>query len=496
MARKNPPVLWLALPLAVLLYFYRLAAVGLIGPDEPRYAAIARTMAASGDWVTPRLLGQPWFEKPALLYWMEAAAFRSGLGTEIAPRLPVAILALAFLGFYWWILDREFGSWPAGFATAILGTSAAWIVSSQVATTDLPLTVTYSAAMLMTLPWARSRDPKFLPYAAALLGLAVLAKGPVAVVLACPILLPWQRPFLPALGRGILACLRPRVAIPFLAVTLPWYALCTWANGTAFLRDFFWRHNVERFVSTTAVGQHGQPFWYFAPILLALLLPWTPILPLALRRALYTDSRRLFLLAWVAVCLIFFSASANKLPSYILPLIPAAAALLGLALAEVRDAAPWLAACAVLLIAFLIAAPLLPMAVSSGLSRAPAPHFRWTWLLPLVVAVLAWTLDRRGRRLAALLTIVTGAAVGTAMLKDAAAPDLDRMDSARALRLEIGPREDEVCVDAGRVPRGMRYSLDYYFVPALPDCAQRSRPFWLHQSAGEIPALGPPRPGR
>jgi len=329
MLRRIPRALWLVLPLAYFLYFYHLAAVGLIGPDEPRYAAIARTMAASGDWVTPRLLGQPWFEKPALLYWMEAVFFRAGFGAEMAPRLPVALLAAAFLGFFWWILRREFGPRPASFATAILGTSAAWIVSSQIGTTDLPLTVTYSAAMLLALPWVRRRDPALLPWVAAFLGLAVLAKGPVAVVLACPILLPWKGPFWRDLGRNILSFLRPRVALPFLAVTLPWYALCTWANGAAFLQDFFWKHNVERFVSSTAVGNHGQPFWFFGPVLLALLLPWTPLLPLAFRRTLYADPGRLFLLIWTALCLVFFSRSANKLPSYILPLIPAAAALLG-----------------------------------------------------------------------------------------------------------------------------------------------------------------------
>jgi 4-amino-4-deoxy-L-arabinose transferase-like glycosyltransferase len=274
-------------------------------------------------------------------------------------------------------------------------------------------------------------------------------------------------------------------------VTLPWYVLCTWANGAAFWKEFFWKQNVERFVSSTAVGQHGQPFWYFGAILLALLLPWTPLLPLVLRRAFYTDTGRLFLLAWVVLCLIFFSAAANKLPSYILPLIPAAAALLGVALEEVRDAAPWLAACAVLLIAFPMAAPLLPTAVASGLSHAPAPQFHWSWLLPVPIAVLAWVLDRTRRRLGAVLTLVTGAVIGTVMMKTTAAPDLDRVASARTLRLQLGTQQDNVCVDW--VPRGMQYSLDYYFVPQLPKCTQTSRPLWLHQLAGQMPALSAPK---
>jgi 4-amino-4-deoxy-L-arabinose transferase-like glycosyltransferase len=492
MARKNPPVLWLALPLTVLLYFYRLAAVGLIGPDEPRYAAIARTMATSGDWITPRLLGQPWFEKPALLYWMEAVFFRAGFGAEIAPRLPIALLAVAFLAFYWWILRREFGDRTAIFATAILGTSAAWLISSQIGTTDLPLAATYSAAMLLALPWVRRREAAWLPWVAALLGLAVLAKGPVAVALACPVLVPWQRPFWPNLAGNVRILLRSRVVLPFLAVTLPWYVLCTWVNGTAFLKDFFWKHNVERFLSSTAVGNHGQPFWYFGPVLLALLLPWTPLVPLTFRRVFYTDSARMFLLVWAVLWVVFFSKSANKLPSYILPMIPAAAALLGLAVAEVRNAAPWLAACAVLLMAFPIAAPLLPIAVATGLTHAPAPHFQWTWLAPVAVAALVWALDSSGRRLAAVMTIVAGAAAGALLMKNIAVRDLDRIASARTLWMELAPRQETICVDW--VPRGMEYSLDYYFVPPLPPCAQRPRPVWLHQLAGQLPVLGAPKP--
>jgi len=492
MVRKNPPVLWLVLPLAFLLYFYHLAAVGLIGPDEPRYAAIARTMASSGDWITPRLLGVPWFEKPALLYWMEAVFFRAGFGPEMAPRFPIALLAVAFLVFYRWILRREFGDRPAAFSTAILGTSAAWLVSSQIATTDLPLAATYSGAMLLALPWVRRRDAAWLPWVAVLLGLAVLAKGPVAVALACPILIPWKGPFWSNLGSSVRAFLRLRVVLLFLAVTLPWYALCTWANGTAFLREFFWKHNVERFLSSTAVGNHGQPFWYFGPILLALLLPWTPLVPLTFRRVFYNDSARLFLLLWTVLWLVFFSRSANKLPSYILPMIPAATVLLGLAIAEVRNAAPWLAVCAFLLIAFPIAAPLLPVAVATGLTHAPTPHFQWTWSAPVAIAGLVWALDRSGRRLAAVMTIVVGAAAGTLLMKSIAVHDLDRIASARTLWMELAPRQDTICVDW--VPRGMEYSLDYYFVPPLPPCAQSPRLVWLHQLAGQPPVLGAAKP--
>src|SRR5260370_33431083 len=108
----------LAIPLLYLLYFFGLTNAGLVGPDERRYAAIARQMAQSGDWITPRLWSEPWFAKRALLYWMEGAAFRLGLRQDLAPRLPRAVLSWRFLIFLSWLLRREFGAPATGFSTA------------------------------------------------------------------------------------------------------------------------------------------------------------------------------------------------------------------------------------------------------------------------------------------------------------------------------------------------------------------------------------------
>src|SRR5438445_5268183 len=116
---RKPHVWLLAALLIYFLYFFHLTTAGMLGPDEPRYAAIGREMARSGDWVTPRLWGQPWFEKPALLYWMTGAAFRLGLGDELAPRLPGATIGALFLGFFYWAMRREFGGQAAAIAAAI-----------------------------------------------------------------------------------------------------------------------------------------------------------------------------------------------------------------------------------------------------------------------------------------------------------------------------------------------------------------------------------------
>jgi 4-amino-4-deoxy-L-arabinose transferase-like glycosyltransferase len=490
MPRNIARLAWVAIPLAFILYFYRLDAVGLIGPDEPRYASIGREMARSGDWITPRLWGSPWFEKPALLYWMTGAGFRLGLGTELAPRLPVALLAVGFLAFYWWMVRREFGCLAAWLATVILGTCGEWLGFSQVGVTDLPLTATFSAAMLLALPWIARKDTRFLPAASALLGFAVLAKGLTPLVLAVPVVpaVWWFGRNAGDSGRPV-PCLRDlprwRVVGPFLVVALPWYLLCTLRNGMDFPMEFFWRHHFLRF--TSDVLAHGQPWWFYAPVLAGAMLPWTPLLPLAVRRAAWRDRRRQFLLAWVLFGLFFFSLSVNKLAGYVLPLLPGAALLAALGLEESADARPWLAGCALLLAAFPMAVPALPAALAWGLSRAPRPVFEWWWLLPAVVAGAVWALAARGRRLAAVAAIATGVAAGMLYVKQAAAPRVDEVASARGLWREIAGRAGDVCI--ARMDRNWVYGLNYYSVTPLPECSEEPRRLRLVQSPGEPPRV-------
>ena len=241
----------LVIPILYFLFFFALGHVGLLGPDEPRYAAIGREMARSGDWITPRLWGEPWFEKPALLYWLTGLAFRAGLSADLAPRLPVAIIGVAFLIFYYATLRREFGERAAWFATAILGTSAAWLGFSAIAVTDLPMSAAFSGAMLVLVgqvhdlpPDRAGRGPAPL-WAGAFLGIAVLAKGLVPLVLALPALWIARK----HLWKSLIACV---------AVALPWYLLCTLRNGNAFLTEFFWKHHFERFTSGALMHAHNR----------------------------------------------------------------------------------------------------------------------------------------------------------------------------------------------------------------------------------------------
>jgi 4-amino-4-deoxy-L-arabinose transferase-like glycosyltransferase len=425
------------------LYFFGLTRTGLIGPDEPRYAAIGRAMAVTGDWVTPRLWGAPWFEKPVLLYWMTAAGFKAGLGAELAPRLPVTLASVAFLICFFIVLRREFGDRAAWYSATILATSAGWLAYSHVAITDLPMSAAFAGVMLALLMSTSSTRTCLV--AGVLLGIAVLAKGLVPLVL-----------FIPALW-----FLRHRIrdlALVFGAATLvaaPWYVLVTMRNGAPFLEEFFWKHHFGRFLNSAL--QHGQPFWFYVPVLLMGFFPWTPLVALLFSARLFEDRRAQFLLAWFAWGFIFFSASRNKLPGYLLPVLPPLAALIGIALSEGVRFRVLLAACGLLTCLTPALATMLPQALESGISHASF-HLAWPWIVAGLAAAMVCAIANRGLAVAMVAFLTT---VSVAGLVWRVYPELDRQLSGRgAASMTCLPQTN----------RSQRYSIDYYTGRDLPDC--------------------------
>jgi 4-amino-4-deoxy-L-arabinose transferase-like glycosyltransferase len=355
-----------------------------------------------------------------------------------------------------------------------------WLGFAHVGVTDLPMTAAFAAAMLLGLGWIQTGAARRLPLAAALLALAVLAKGLVPLVLAVP--LAW------AGRRRIGDLLRPRVMGAFLLVALPWYLLCFLRNGTEFLQTFFWEHHFGRFASEAL--QHRQPFWFYAPVLIAALLPWTPALALLFQRRLYIDARCRFLGLWALFAFLFFSASTNKLPGYLLPVLPALAALAGVALDQARRARGLLAASAAALVAIPVLAHVLPEALAAGLSRSHPPPVEWTWLLPLLLAAAVWRWEARGLRGLAVAALAAGAAFGAVYLKITTFPALDQSVSARPLWRQIAGRRRQVCV--AQMHRSWRYGLNYYSITPLPDCVQDPRPLQVVQPPGRPPAISAP----
>jgi 4-amino-4-deoxy-L-arabinose transferase-like glycosyltransferase len=475
------------LPLVTLLaaitgfYLYHLDKVGVLGPDEPRYAAIGQSMAHTGDWVTPRLWGSPWFEKPPLLYWMTAAGTLAGLNPELAGRLPVVLLSLFFLGTAFALLRREFGPEAASVSVCLLATSAGWVAYSSLCLTDLPLAAFFSLAVFLALPLLHStKDIKGPPWRfaaiGACLGLAMLAKGLVPIALAVPgvwfLRRSWRQWWL--------------VAVFCLLAAGPWYAAVYLRNGQPFIEEFFWKHHFERLYSPSL--QHVQPWYYYFPVLVGGLFPWTPLLGLFGRSGSVWDTRRRFLLATALFGLVFFSISLNKLPGYLLPLMPALFALLGAQFAQrpiTELGRGWLIACALAIACIPWLATALPDALAAG--RITALHITrvtptevFYIAAPLAVLLLArrsWT----GPLL--ILCIVAGGIY----LKTTAYPVLDERVSARGLWRQVRRLPGTVC-DAG-INRDWLYGLNFYRGNALPACEGKRFDFALRSEDHARPLI-------
>jgi 4-amino-4-deoxy-L-arabinose transferase-like glycosyltransferase len=400
--------LLLALAAALALaWFGTLGHRKLIKADEGRYAEIPREMVASGDWLTPRLNGYKYFEKPPLQYWATAAAFEVFGVREWAVRLWSALTGFGALCLAFYAGRRLFGDAPGLFGAAALAGSAMFAAMSQVASLDMGLSAFLSLAVL-GFALAQRDDATaaerrgWMLAAWAGMALAVLSKGLIGVVLpagALVLYLAWTRD---------LALLRRMHWLPGLAVLLaisaPWFFRVSAANPE-FARFFFIHEHFERFL--TEEHEHVGPFWYFAPVVVVGMLPWL----LSPAAALWQAARRVpdarfqparFLLVWCAVVFVFFSLSGSKLQSYVLPLFPALALLTGRQLAHATRG---------LLVAqaLLAAAVGLAAALAAGLAPAvPAPYRPWliaAFAALAAPALAAAWLARRERRAASVLTL-------------------------------------------------------------------------------------------
>jgi 4-amino-4-deoxy-L-arabinose transferase-like glycosyltransferase len=467
-------VRWAAFAVAAyFLFFYGMSLRGLISPDEPRYASIAREMAESGDWVTPRLDGEPWFEKPALLYWLGAAGIRLGLADDEATRLASALAAVLFLLYFHRRLAGAFGLTAADTAAAALATAGGWVAFAQAGVFDALLTATFGAAMLALLDWVRDPERKEgLPLFGALLGLAVLAKGLVGPALAALAVLGVCR------SRGILKTAKdlfhPRATGPFVLVAAPWYVACFVQNGSTFFEEFLWRHHVQRLFSPEI--QHVQPWWFFLPVIAGALLPWTPLLASIRKQDWASDPRARLLAVWAGTTVLFFSLPTNKLPGYVLPALPPLCALIGIRMA--RKPAPRVALplCGLLLAALPLAGELLPGALADGLweawpaARLPAAAIAGAFVL---AAAVFW-LRRNERAGWAFALVAAAAAAGLADLQRRVYPALDETAGVRALWKRVEPDAENICI--GDVRRHVEYGLNFYSRGALTNCASEPKP--------------------
>jgi 4-amino-4-deoxy-L-arabinose transferase-like glycosyltransferase len=331
------PWLWLFLILSVF-YFVGLGQLPLLGPDEPRYAQVAREMFENRDLVTPTLGHHTWFEKPALYYWLTIAAYRvfgvSEGSARIASAFSGVLTALfAFLlgGFAARRSNGALPEWFGALAGVVTASCCGLIGFSRGASFDIVLTMALASALSCLLAYEIEPGGRYKRWLLAGfyvgIGLSLLAKGLVGIVLPGGIVISyyliqrrWPR-------RELWLSLLWGAPIA-LAVAASWYVPVIKRHGWTFIDEFFVQHHFARYISNKF--HHPQPFYFYFGIVLLLVLPWHSFLVGGIARL---KSSRLssenpvskfdaFALAWFVFPLLFFSISSSKLPGYILPAVP------------------------------------------------------------------------------------------------------------------------------------------------------------------------------
>jgi 4-amino-4-deoxy-L-arabinose transferase-like glycosyltransferase len=462
------------------LFFFGLAYFGLIGADEPRYAQVAREMLARHDWVTPTLGGIPWLEKPVLYYWQAMLAYAIFGVSDWAARLPSAVDAtLMVAGVY--VFLRRFRPGLELDGALIAASTAGVIGFARAASMDMPLAAMFTLGLLSWLAWHESGNRRALALFYVFLGLATLAKGPVAPFLAAGIIalfawskgefrLVWQTLWIPGI-------------VLFGVVALPWYVAVQIRNPE-FFRVFILEHNLARF--GTNLYHHEEPFWYYLPVCLLGLLPWMVFVLAALvesiRLALAKGRAwmaaegpfRGFFAIWLIAPVLFFSASQSKLPGYILLALPAGALLLVEYLGTHLGGEGRPSLALVLAHAIAAVAPIVPVVMMQYIILQH--HLPWragTWIAGIFAAVIAigiiltlhGRLGLRGLRFVTLIPVILVVAAALRI----GAPALDAKLSARPLAQEIGRVETTpMTLAVFRVSRETEYGLQFYRNQIIP----------------------------
>jgi 4-amino-4-deoxy-L-arabinose transferase-like glycosyltransferase len=354
--------LWI-LAVSLIAFWWHLGSIGLVDETEPLFAEAARQMVVTGDWITPYFNEATRFDKPPLVYWLMAIAYQVVGVNAWSARFPSALAATVLVGMGFYVLrrfgfarpgDLENGSAPAQDVTASLWCSAfigsalialnpQTLVWARTGVSDMLFSGCIGTALLAFFmgyaqPQFPQRQARWYMAAYGLSALAVLAKGPVGIVLPGLIVLVFL--FYTGNLKVVLREMRLlRGSLLFLAITIPWYVLVIWANGEAYINSFFGYHNVERF--TRVVNNHGGPWFFYFLVVPIAFVPWSVYLPIAIARLRFWQLDRwrqqprsqqlgLFALVWFTVIFGFFTIAVTKLPSYTLPLLPAAAILVSL----------------------------------------------------------------------------------------------------------------------------------------------------------------------
>lgn len=407
-------LLWIAL-FCTALYGVRLGSYPMGSGDEGRYAEIPREMVASGDWITPRLNGVNYFEKPPLMYWAVAGCLKLFGPSEWSMRAMPVLFALGGVLLTYAAARRLYGRHAGLAAAAVLGTSLLYFAIAHILLLDMAVSVLMSATLFCFIlgvrepPGAKRRWLFYGLYASA--ALATLTKGLIGVLVTGAVMFLWLLVF--NQWKRLRPFYLPTGLLLFLAIAAPWHVLAARHNETWAHRYFVYEH-WERF--TTPAASRPGPWYYYIGIILAGLIPWTGFLWPAVRDGLRggwarrkANADTWFLVTWVVFIFLFFTKSHSKLAPYIVPVFPALAVLLGAWLAKVKDEpgaarlrtglGTFYAICGLLAIALCVVVIRPPAKMDADQALALRPvAFTMAAVLLLGAAGVAWLAKNRGGR--------------------------------------------------------------------------------------------------
>jgi len=428
----------------IAFYVYGLGHLSFVGPDEARYAQVAREMFLRNDFITPTLGGHLWFEKPALLYWLMIGSYKIFGVSEWSARLGPAICGLVTIFAVFWLgnrmpdAERRMGT---GFCSAlILATSFGFIAFSRAASFDIVITMTTTWALALFIASETEPDNKrrkrLLAGFYLFVGLSLLAKGLVGLVIPMGVVGGYFVVRGKAPAREVWTSLLWGLPLSVVTASI-WYGPMFLKHGTHFFNEFIVQHHFARYLSNTY--HHPAPIYYYLVILILLALPWTAFVIDGLVHARTwlwkaDDSFtriRTFALVWIVLPLIFFSFSNSKLPGYILPVLPAMALIAGERLSLLLSAdrrTRWAIRTTGLLCVILV--------VAAGIYAARTGEFpvrlALTITAPLLISGAIAVLPLRRPVLQMMLVAVATGVVAIAALH-LAAPTFAQRDSAKFL---------------------------------------------------------------
>ncbi len=307
---------WLILAALVLFPFIALGSTPLFDLDEGAFTASTTEMFLHGDFLSSHLLGEPRYDKPILIYWLQAAAVTLFGRSEFVWRLPSALSSSLWILVTYLFVTRVTHRRVGLTAALVIATAAGLTVITRAATADALLNLWLACAGYAAWLWLRERQRHWLYLSWLAMALGFLTKGPVAVVIPAGAVFLWclsernWRLFLRfAFAPGPIAL--------FFAVAAPWFVVLTLREGPGFLAGFFLKHNLGRF--DTPMEGHSGKYWYYVPVVLVSLLPHTGLLLAALGRlkAIWRNELLRYGLLWFLLAFTLFSFSGTKLPHYV-----------------------------------------------------------------------------------------------------------------------------------------------------------------------------------